>query len=79
MAEAMDVTELLQSSNDKKYVRSSSRVSQQSKTHFLRSRADLCSLRYSRAITVPKEIPVELDLGLLAVFDPNPLEEEEYA
>jgi regulator of ribosome biosynthesis len=27
---------------------------------------------------VPKEIPVELDLGLLAVFDPNPLEEEEY-
>lgn len=34
---------------------------------------------YSKAINVPKEIPVELDLGLLAVFDPNPLEEEEYA
>lgn len=31
-----------------------------------------------KAITVNKEIPVELDLGLLAVFDPNPIDLESY-
>jgi len=31
-----------------------------------------------KAITVTKEIPVELDLGLLAVFDPNPIDLESY-
>ncbi|GAA5841036.1 hypothetical protein JCM9279_001296 [Rhodotorula babjevae] len=31
-----------------------------------------------KAITVSKEIPVELDLGLLAVFDPNPIDLESY-
>ncbi|BGP38764.1 Rhodanese-related sulfurtransferase [Rhodotorula kratochvilovae] len=30
------------------------------------------------AITVNKEIPVEIDLGLLAVFDPNPIDLESY-
>ncbi|KAI5476064.1 hypothetical protein MNV49_000436 [Pseudohyphozyma bogoriensis] len=32
-----------------------------------------------RALNVPKEFPVETDLGLLAVYDPNPIEEESYA
>ncbi|KAM0754979.1 RRS1-domain-containing protein [Meredithblackwellia eburnea MCA 4105] len=31
-----------------------------------------------KAITVEKEIPVDIDLGLLAVFDPNPIEQESY-
>ncbi|KWU43380.1 RRS1-domain-containing protein [Rhodotorula sp. JG-1b] len=31
-----------------------------------------------KAITVNKEIPVEIDLGLLAVFDPNPIDLETY-
>ena len=32
----------------------------------------------SKAITVNKEIPVEIDLGLLAVFDPNSIDLETY-
>ncbi|KAK4058289.1 Rhodanese- sulfurtransferase [Microbotryomycetes sp. JL221] len=32
-----------------------------------------------KAIDVPKEIPVEFDLGLLAVFDPNPIDEQDYS
>ncbi|GAA5852702.1 hypothetical protein JCM8547_002594 [Rhodosporidiobolus lusitaniae] len=32
----------------------------------------------ARAITVNKEIPVEFDLGLLACFDPNPVDLESY-
>ncbi|GAA6000090.1 ribosome biogenesis protein RRS1 [Rhodotorula paludigena] len=31
-----------------------------------------------KAISVPREIPVDLDLGLLAVFDPNPIDLESY-
>ncbi|SCV67725.1 BQ2448_5336 [Microbotryum intermedium] len=30
------------------------------------------------AIQVPKEIPVEIDLGLMAILDPNPIEDEVY-
>ncbi|SCZ93213.1 BZ3500_MvSof-1268-A1-R1_Chr6-2g08533 [Microbotryum saponariae] len=29
-------------------------------------------------IQVPKEIPVEIDLGLMAILDPNPIEDEVY-
>ncbi|GAA5969678.1 hypothetical protein JCM11641_008003 [Rhodosporidiobolus odoratus] len=32
----------------------------------------------AKAITVDKEIPVEFDLGLLACFDPNPIDLESY-
>ncbi|KAK4051925.1 Rhodanese- sulfurtransferase [Microbotryomycetes sp. JL201] len=31
-----------------------------------------------KALNVPKQVPVELDLGLLAVFDPNPIDRQEY-
>jgi hypothetical protein len=32
-----------------------------------------------KAIAVEKELPVEFDLGLLAVYDPNPIEVDLYA
>lgn len=31
-----------------------------------------------QAIAVKKELPVEFDLGLLACFDPNPIDSESY-
>lgn len=31
-----------------------------------------------KAISVSKEIPVDIDLGLLAAFDPNPIDLETY-
>lgn len=31
-----------------------------------------------KAISVVKELPVEIDLGLLAVYDPNPIDDKDY-
>lgn len=43
------------------------------------TRADRVSGGCRKAIAVEKELPVEFDLGLLAVYDPNPIEVDLYA
>jgi hypothetical protein len=46
---------------------------------FLRIPAQiLTSTCYRQAITVEKEIPLEVDAGYLTVTDPNPIDEESY-
>ena len=38
----------------------------------------LVKRRNRKAISVVRELPVEFDLGLLMVYDPNPIDQSEY-
>lgn len=52
----------------------SERVSKKKSLNF----SSLLNSASRQAISVKKELPVEFDLGLLACFDPNPIDLESY-
>lgn len=82
MAAAVDVSAVLEQSNERQCVRTRLPFSAGSgpppRGDVGHSGLTIPLLTYRKAISVSKEIPVDIDLGLLAAFDPNPIDLETY-